>query len=514
MFKFLLLILGFNLLIFINGQAQYVTTIAGTGIFGDSGDGGQALSANITFPQSVAFDSVGNMYIAEDFLGSSLSFGLRKVNKQGIISTVVKASVFPVLNVFADKKSNIYVSSGQMIKKLDSTGKLSTFAGGGSYTGSLPTKATNVDLYIIQSMAFDNNGNVYIGDNYRVMKVDKNGILSTLAGIYGTFGYSGDGLPAANALFKQVTGLALDKNGNLYIADHGNHVVRKIDTSGIISTVIGNGVIADTGNGGLAINASMGYPYGLAFDKKGNLFISDDLFNVIRKVDALGIISRYAGGNNTSATIDGPALLSRFDTPTGLNFDTLGNLYVADYGNNLIRKISTTNLPVDLKIFSVEWFKTSNGNTMVKWETVSEVNVDHFNIQRSEDGVTFETIGTVKAKGAGKYSLTPNPSPLERGATCYYRLEVVDKNGALSYSEVKEVRFDNGGLMISPNPAKDYVTISGGNIKEVIIRDANGRVLLIGKEKRVDIRSLSAGIYYITIEGIEGGRLVRKFVKI
>ncbi len=150
------------------------------------------------------------------------------------------------------------------------------------------------------------------------------------------------------------------------------------------------------------------------------------------------------------------------------------------------------------------------------WETASEINVSHFNVQRSLDGVIFETIGTVKAKGAGKYSLTPNPSPLERGATCYYRLEVVDRNGALSYSEVKEIQLEinNYELRISPNPAKDFITISGGNIKEVRISDVGGRVLLVGNTKKVDVRGLVSGVYYVAIESLNGSHVVHKFIKL
>ena len=148
------------------------------------------------------------------------------------------------------------------------------------------------------------------------------------------------------------------------------------------------------------------------------------------------------------------------------------------------------------------------------WTTSTEINVSHFNVQRSLDGVIFETVGRVKAKGAGKYSLTPNPSPLERGVTCYYRLEVVDKNGALSYSEVKELRIENGELIISPNPAKDFISISGGSVKEVRVSDVGGRVLLVGRDKKVDIRSLVNGTYIVQIETLNGNYSIHKFIKL
>ncbi|MEI6185499.1 MAG: T9SS type A sorting domain-containing protein, partial [Bacteroidota bacterium] len=125
--------------------------------------------------------------------------------------------------------------------------------------------------------------------------------------------------------------------------------------------------------------------------------------------------------------------------------------------------------------------------------------------------VTFETVGKVKAKGAGKYSFIDNTI---LNGVVYYRLEVVDKNGSKTYSEIKELSIINYPLSITPNPAKDYISISGVNIKEFRINDASGRVLIVGKEKRVDVRGLAAGIYYITIQTIDGARIVQKLVKL
>ena len=156
-------------------------------------------------------------------------------------------------------------------------------------------------------------------------------------------------------------------------------------------------------------------------------------------------------------------------------------------------------------------------SVLLNWESVSEVNVSHFNVQRSEDGVTFETIGMVSAKGGSSYSLvdlTPSPFPRERGTRLYYRLEVVDKNGALSYSEVKELTIDNGGLIISPNPAKDYISIIGGSFKEVRISDVSGRVLIKSTERKIDIRSLVSGTYVVQLETLNGNYVTQKLIKL
>ena len=145
------------------------------------------------------------------------------------------------------------------------------------------------------------------------------------------------------------------------------------------------------------------------------------------------------------------------------------------------------------------------------WVTASEVNVIHFNVQRSEDGLLFNTVGEVKAKGAGKYSFIDNSNLT---GVVYYRLEIIDRNGSKTYSEIKQLIIANRGLIISPNPAKDFICISGGSVKEVRISDASGRVLLTSTDKKIDIRSLVSGVYYIAIETINGNHVVQKFIKL
>ena len=151
----------------------------------------------------------------------------------------------------------------------------------------------------------------------------------------------------------------------------------------------------------------------------------------------------------------------------------------------------------------------------VSWETANEINVSHFNVQRSIDGITFETIGKVNAKGASTYNFNdPLTTHDSRFTTLYYRLEIVDKNGALSYSEVKELSFINSSLSIYPNPTKDYITINGGSVKEVRISDVSGRLLITGKKNSVDIRGLVSGVYYVAIETLNGNHAIYKFVKL
>ena len=152
-----------------------------------------------------------------------------------------------------------------------------------------------------------------------------------------------------------------------------------------------------------------------------------------------------------------------------------------------------------------------------QWETSTEINTAYYNIQRSTDGLSFYTLGKVMAKGAGTYSfndpLTIHDSRLTK---LYYRLEIVDKNGLKTYSEIHFVNLttEDSRFTISPNPSKDFVVISGGNIKQIKVNDISGRTLLLSKEKKINISGLINGVYFISIETMEGNRVVEKMVKL
>ena len=170
-------------------------------------------------------------------------------------------------------------------------------------------------------------------------------------------------------------------------------------------------------------------------------------------------------------------------------------------------------LPVSIKNYELKIKNGIQGEAVENvWETSTEINTAYFNVQRSVDGITFYTIGKVNAKGAGKYSFIDNTNLT---GVVYYRLEIVDKNGNKTYSEIRSVLLThpNSQFTITPNPAKDYITINAQNIKEVSISDASGRVLIVDKENKIDISSLSAGIYYITIKSLDGQWVVKKLVK-
>ena len=215
-----------------------------------------------------------------------------------------------------------------------------------SYTGD-GGLATAAAIGQPEGVAVDGAGNYYISDveNEVIRKVNSSGIISTIAGV-GTLGYSGDGGPATNAAIFGPMGIALDGTGNIYFAEFSNSIIRMINTSGIITTIVGNGSSGYSGDGGPASSALLSTPACVATDGAGNLYISDYGNQVIRKVDAYGIITTIAGtaGYRGYTGDGGAATDAKLNYPNGICVDASGNLYIADSRNNVIRMVNTSGI--------------------------------------------------------------------------------------------------------------------------------------------------------------------------
>src|SRR5271157_293376 len=329
-----------------------ISTVAGNGKYSYSGDSGQATSAQLNTPQAVASDSSGNLYIAD-----TVNNAVRKVTAAGVISTIAgngtagsggdggaaaSAQLHSPQGIAVDASGNIYVADTQnaRVRKI-SNGAINTVAGSGTAGfGGDSGAATSAQLNIPAGLAVDGAGNLYIADfsNNRVRKVTPGGTITTLAG-NGLAGYAGDGGPATGAQLTTPMGVATDSSGNVYIADTGNNAVRMVNSSGIISTVAGNGLAGYSGDGGQAILAMVGSPTGVAVDPSGNLYISDGSLRV-RKVYSSGFITTIAVTGARGYYGDGGvALFATMNGPAGIALASNGNLYIADSGNGAVREL-------------------------------------------------------------------------------------------------------------------------------------------------------------------------------
>ncbi len=302
----------FVLLLSVNSaQAQTISTYAGTvSSSGWSGDGGAATSASVGVPNGVAADTFGNVYVS-------------------------------------DQNNNV-------IRKIDASGIITTIAGNGTagYSGD-GGSATTAQLNLPQGLCVDGLGNVYCADfqNNVIRKISVSGIITTVAGVAGSYGYTGDGGAATSAFLSGADDVAIDYAGNLYIAD-GYTSIRMVNTAGIISTFAGNGSPAYTGDTGPATDASLDGPSGVAVDRAGNVFIADNDNNVIRKVNTSGIITTVAGNGYGAGTFvgfggtgywagDGYAATDAvLNQPSGIAVDAYDNLYIADQYNDVVRFVS------------------------------------------------------------------------------------------------------------------------------------------------------------------------------
>jgi hypothetical protein len=222
--------------------------------------------------------------------------------------------------------------------------KINTIAGLGNpgFSGDGGV-ATNSELHGPNSVTVDALGNVYFVDffNFRVRKINTSGVIATIAGV-GIGGYGGDGSIGTSAQINPHS-VAVNKIGEVFIADGTNGVIRKVNSLGIISTIAGTGVGGNTGDGGPATSARLNQPHGMAFDTSGNMYFADAANNVIRKIDVFGTITRFAGDGTPGFIGDGgPATAAKLDSPYAVAADKKGNVYIADFKNNLIRKVDRT----------------------------------------------------------------------------------------------------------------------------------------------------------------------------
>lgn len=344
-------------------SAQIITTVAGGGT---NYHDGPATAAHLDGPTSVAVDARANIYISCIY-GDITSTGIiRKVDGSGIITTIAgngsagftgdggaatSAGLATPRGLAIDAVGSVYFVDAAIyrVRKISTSGVITTIAGTGTYGyngDGIP--ATDAQLYNPAGVAVDWSGNKYITDpgSSRIRKIDRHGIISTIAG-NGTRGYSGDGGPATAAQLKGPNGIAVDGSGNVYFSEWGNYSVRKISPMGIITTIAGTGTRGYNGDGIAATMAQLNDPAGVSVDDVGNVYIADASNYRIRKVNTSGIISTIAGTGVPGFSGDGGAAILAELSTSGLTYAS-GKIYFCDgYRDGRIRVITPSSVFVD-----------------------------------------------------------------------------------------------------------------------------------------------------------------------
>jgi hypothetical protein len=316
-----------------------VTTLAGWGTGSADGTGG---AAQFYYPKGVAVDNAGNVYVADTFNNT-----IRKVTPGGLVTTLAAGFAWPC-GVAVDSAANVYVADTEdyTIGKVTPGGVVTTLAGLAGSPGSADGTGSAARFNVPGGVAVDSAGNVYVGewDNNTIRKVTPGGVVTTLTGLAGGSG-SADGTGGA-ARFNTPTGVAVDSAGNVYVTDTGNHTIRKVTPARVVTTLAGKALFDQWGDpiGGYADGtggaARFYRPEGVAADSAGNLYVADSWNHTIRKVTPGGVVTTLAGLAGTSGSADGTGSAARFNWPYGVAVDSAADLFVADCYNHTIRKVT------------------------------------------------------------------------------------------------------------------------------------------------------------------------------
>lgn len=524
---------------FLTTRSQILARVAGNGIGipGYSGNGQLARNAELYYPSGLARDKDGDLYIA-DYQNSVI----RKIDKNGIISVIAGTGeqgfsgdggpataaklTYPTY-LFFTQQGDLLFSSFQQVRKIDRNGIITTIAGqyDPGFSGD-NGPATAAKFKNPCGIATDASGNIYIADSYndRIRKIDGAGIITTYAGSYS--GYSGNGDVAKNARFCKPSDITFDKYGNMFIADRDNHVIRKINTAGIVSTVAGNGFSPCSnsngwgGDGLQATNAALSTPVSIRVDDSGALYICEILNNVVRKVNSNGIVSTIAGMAANGIGKDGaPARYSMLTRPFGLWVSGSGDVYFSDRDNHMVYRILNDTQPsfsignaayIDICFDSIRYALGSvlSVNDPDEYQGLTWSVIDHPQHGIVPDG--YEGVaGSARAPETMYYipyrNYTGSDSFTVRVSDGYSADTTVVKVNIPKKSTIDcRPTFTTGDVylsgLLSCNSESLAVTVCNTIGQRVFYKDLSAPAGIVNEHLQLD-RSLARGIYVLTISG-------------
>lgn len=549
-----------------------ITTIAGNGSVGFTGDGGPATAAEIGSPTNIVSDKNGNLYFEDaDY------WRIRKIDTFGVITTVAGIGVAnntgdggPATNaavntpfIVVDMKGNIYFSCSNIvggtdryrIREIDTAGIINVIAGNGtgSYSGD-GGSATAAGM-IPAVLAVDKAGNIYFDDSYRIRRIDAaTGIITTICGI-GTPGYSGDGFPATAAqIGLNIFGIEVDDAGNIYLADQSYEVIRKIDRLGRISTIAGTGTAGYTGDGGPATAATISYPCQIAKYGGGNIFFADANNNVIRMISDTNHAVYFTGGHSLlfrvcAASVSIDSLLQATDADTG-NIDswqpvsaplhgTVAATYDAYTTGGSLTPSGLTYTPnpgyIGFDTFMVSVTDGYSTDTTIIYVRI-DTSLPYAGVIMGTDSLCVghtialtdtTAIGAWSGWAAGNTNATIAAGTVTGAAAGTDTIYYIESNGCGIDTARYSLTIKNcvndvpvapavSAITIWPNPAGNTLTIEAAGYDSYTISNITGQALLTQvlahNKTEADISTLPVGMYYIILRG-EDGYAVRKFVK-
>jgi len=497
-------------------QAQDIITVAGNGTAGFSGDGGAATAAKMNEPFNICFDAAGNMYLSDYF-----NSRIRKVDPFGTITTAAgsnmpgysgdggqatAAKLYQPVGVIIDVHNNLIISDydNHVIRKVTPAGIISTIAGNhiAGYGGD-GGPATSAQFNFPSGIGLDNAENLYIADflNNCIRVLSLAGVVTTFAGD-GTMAFGGDGGPATAAQIYYPAAVAVDASGNVFIADCFNNRIRKVDASGIISTVAGNGTGGYGGDGGPATDAMIKHPQGIAVDADGTLYIGDLQNNRLRKVSPAGIITTVAGMGTPGFSGDGGhATAALVHSPAGVTISPSGVVYFGDVGNQRVRALVCTVMEVPAPAGPDT---VCIGDTIMLTDSMAG---GTWTASNSHATVADSVVTGVSVGLDTVLYLVSTSCGTGFNSKEIYVKSCVD--GTLRQHNTNAMQ----AISIAPNPGHEGVVItSGSSLGEVIIFDLLGRVYkretTSANNLSVDVSAWPAGIYLVHLRG-----KVRRFLK-